>query len=102
MRSNPLFPPLERDADVNWIKIIKMESKSFVVLLSIVPLLQDRKKDLYSFLWRIMHFNTVNSKNYLRVFMGWTMTQHNLSFHTNCLILRALKPPYPKILLYSL
>lgn len=46
MRSNPLFPPLKRDADVNWIKIIKMESKSFVVLLSIVPVLQDRKKDL--------------------------------------------------------
>lgn len=44
MRSNPLFPPLKRDADVNWIKIIKMESKSFVVLLSIVPVLQDRKK----------------------------------------------------------
>ncbi len=43
VRSSPLFPPLERDVDVNWVKIIKMESKSFAVLVSIVPFLQDKK-----------------------------------------------------------
>lgn len=28
--------------------------------------------------------------------MGWTMTTHNLSYHSNCLILHAPKPPNPK------
>lgn len=28
--------------------------------------------------------------------MGWTMTTHNLSYNSNCLILHAPKPPNPK------
>lgn len=52
MRSNPLIPPLKRDTDVNWIKIIKMESKSFVVLVSIVPFMED-EKDGFVFLFEM-------------------------------------------------
>lgn len=63
MRSNPLFPPLERDADVNWIKIIKMESKSFAVLVSIVPFLQDKKDGFVFLLEKDYAFTTVNSRN---------------------------------------